>query len=155
MSLQPYFEEWEAGQAVKLLEVQKARISNQLDVAQARHASLRNQRVVITSSLPDEILGLIFFTAKQIPRSSASKLPVELRLSQVSSHWRIVAARTSELWTDIEVSVRRPTGSLEAYVAWSDRRPWPLPSTFATPPSHSDSVVSSDLRCSAPVPWTS
>jgi len=61
--------EREAAQAVKLLEAKKAWISNQLDIARANHARLRNQRVVTTSHLPYEIMGLIFVTAKQISRS--------------------------------------------------------------------------------------
>ena len=124
MSLQQYFsqqlEEREAAQAVRLLEAKMAqsRISSELDITRARHARRRNRRVDVTSGVPDEILQLIFVTAKQI-----SWRPVELRVSQVSSHWRNVATHTSELWTDIEVSVFTPTGSLEAYVTRSGRRP--------------------------------
>ena len=57
--------------------------------------------------LPSEILGRIFILAAQdhgavaFPLSKIpSKSPPQLTVSQVCSHWRMVAFRTSELWSN-------------------------------------------------------
>jgi F-box-like len=75
--------------------------------------SLKNQ-ISPTSSLPNEILGVIFeglaFTV------SPKMPPTEIILSHVSQRFRDIATNTHLLWTQINVSNRTPFDMVNAYL---------------------------------------
>ncbi|GLB37989.1 hypothetical protein LshimejAT787_0410400 [Lyophyllum shimeji] len=73
-----------------------------------------------------DVLGDIFELFSRTYSHNADsygRTPPEMILSQVSSHWRNVAAQLSSLWTHVHIRANRPTGSVGAYLERSQPRP--------------------------------
>jgi F-box-like len=75
--------------------------------------SLKNQ-ITFISSLPNELLGIIFeaLAFKASPKSP----PTEIMLSHVSQRFRNNATNTHLLWTQINISHRTPFDMVNAYL---------------------------------------
>src|ERR1700733_12179888 len=67
--------------------------------------SLTNQ-ITLVSSLPNELLGLIFEALGF--EASPKSPPTEIILSHVSQRFRNIATNTHLLWTQINISCRTP-----------------------------------------------
>lgn len=95
-------------------------LDKSIALATATYTKIVNGRAP-SARLPIELMALIFEMAQEAagPQEEA----VELVLSRVSKRWRTIAIGHALLWTRIEVSSYRPTGSLTSYLQRSKRRP--------------------------------
>ncbi|KZP24126.1 hypothetical protein FIBSPDRAFT_430812 [Athelia psychrophila] len=90
--------------------------------------SLRNEDAPI-SSLPNEVLSMIFEIGQKIPRgySIQGVLSFEIAVSHVTSHWRYVALGTPALWTHItRTEFRQKFDLISAYLRRSEPLPFDL-----------------------------
>lgn len=92
-------------------------------------ASLRNEGAPI-SSLPDEVLAIIFEIGQQIPRGYSNYKvwqPFELAITHVTRHWRFLALGTPQLWTKVMRSqFQQRFNSISAYLRRSEPLPFDL-----------------------------
>ena len=85
--------------------------------------------------LPNEILGCIFILAAQDYGAVVfplSNIPPQLTVSHVCSHWRMVAFRTSELWSNTSLHYPKDTNlsNVHLHQRWL-RRAGTLPVTLS------------------------
>ena len=74
------------------------------EVAESGSATIADQPSTGIASIPPELLAIIFeMTLSDDSKRPRHKLPFEVILSHVSSHWRTVAITTPVLWTTIAI----------------------------------------------------
>lgn len=140
-SMKNHIEDLENKRTHLLCQVTEVEAS--LRLAQAQYGKVLNQNTFI-SSLPNEILVKIFKDGQQLGQRR-SRLPFEILVSHVCSHWREVATGTPSLWTTIHcVTLRAYDNSMKHCAVYLERSiPCLLDMRFyLTPPSCSPNVLS-------------
>jgi len=115
----------EITQRIHALQSLQDELSRSIGSLQIRAARLRNQKVAV-SRLPSDVLSIIFEECRYFnPQWSGvlsllRQLPIEVRLSHVSSHWRQVALTTPSLWSTIHYPFEHKETSLVEYLKRSE-----------------------------------
>ena len=74
-------------------------------------------KAAVISSLPEEILAIIFETGHVASSVEKTNRPFEIRVSHVSQRWRNIALQTPRIWTNIcRVSYQQCLDSITAYL---------------------------------------
>ncbi|KAH6913148.1 hypothetical protein BKA70DRAFT_1262009 [Coprinopsis sp. MPI-PUGE-AT-0042] len=82
-------------------------IEQQLDIENARYATLRNNQNPV-SRIPDELMSTIFMMVHHESRTQSTKKALKclLSLSRICAKWRHIILTTSLLWNEIDMSFR-------------------------------------------------